>query len=309
MNHYPEINTIPQFERLIQPLNETQVEELKNELLTNPASRIIRTWNGSHLNDSMKYELCKDLDLPVTTDRLIFDSLPMAGAHVCLCELKKDDLTDEYRKYITGRYFDYKLMLTEKSSNRGNKYIVAGQIAHEMFVSAGTVMKYSLYSDAMDYIFDQSTDLAQRILLNRIRVSHENVIELSRLRPEEVRSIALAAERDGADHLSLSYIRNEVKWSHIIPRAPISRREKAEKKMQQAPAIRQMPVYDPDSEVNSLCMTIDSWVSSIQRVSSSSNFDKISLKATLHLMKKLSFLEHTVKSVQESLVERTNYDG
>ena len=67
-----------------------------------------------------------------------------------------------------------------------------------------------------------------------------------------------------------------------------------------------MPVYDPDSEVNSLCMTIDSWISSIQRVSASENFEKITLKASLQLMKKLSFLEHTINAVQESLVERTN---
>ena len=67
-----------------------------------------------------------------------------------------------------------------------------------------------------------------------------------------------------------------------------------------------MPEYDPDSEVNSLCMTIDSWISSIQRVNSSDNFPKISHTASLRLMKKLSILESTINVVQESLVERTD---
>jgi hypothetical protein len=64
--------------------------------------------------------------------------------------------------------------------------------------------------------------------------------------------------------------------------------------------------YDPDSEVNSLCMTIDSWISSIQRVKNSENFPKISHGASLKLMKKLSIIENTINAVQELLVERTN---
>ena len=66
-----------------------------------------------------------------------------------------------------------------------------------------------------------------------------------------------------------------------------------------------MPEYDPDSEVNSLCMTIDSWVSSIQRVNNKCDLSKITNKASLNLMKKLSFLEHTIHDIQDSLVERT----
>ena len=66
-----------------------------------------------------------------------------------------------------------------------------------------------------------------------------------------------------------------------------------------------MPEYDPDAEVNSLCMTIDSWISSMQRVGRSENFPKITNAASLRLMKKLSVLEHTVNIMQESIVERT----
>ena len=55
-----------------------------------------------------------------------------------------------------------------------------------------------------------------------------------------------------------------------------------------------MPEYDPDAEVNSLCMTIDSWVSSIKRVNNSENFPKTTYSASLKLVKKLSILEHTI---------------
>ncbi len=108
------------------------------------------------------------------------------------------------------------------------------------------------------------------------------------------------------DHITLSYIRNEVKWSHINTKSPVSRREKTEEKAKTNVNIRQMPEYDPDSEVNSLCLTIDSWISSIQRVRGSENFPKITNTASLKLMRKLTVLEHTINTIQESLVERTN---
>ena len=66
-----------------------------------------------------------------------------------------------------------------------------------------------------------------------------------------------------------------------------------------------MPKYDPDSGVNSLCMTIDSWISSVQRVRTSEDFPKITEQASLRLMKKLSGLEYVLNGMQDSLVERT----
>ena len=67
--------------------------------------------------------------------------------------------------------------------------------------------------------------------------------------------------------------------------------------------IRQMPVYDPDSEVNSLCMTITSWVSSIERVNHNTDFLSISNRAMLELMKQLTILEGAINIIQKSLVE------
>ena len=303
---YPQIQTLPQFERLIQPIGTVEAEHIRNELINNPEKRRIQVWHGHHLVDQYLFEMCKELNLPVSIDNLPFNDMHNAAMFICSTELKRPYLTDEYKKYLIGQYFHYKLANSIQSTNHGVKYSTASEIAHELSISTGTVLKYSNYSVSMDSIFDQSMVFGQRILLNKIKVSHENVIELSHLKPEEIRSIATATERDNVDHLTLAYIRNEVKWSHIQIKAPESRREKAEKKMAHRPSIHQMPVYDPDSEVNSLCMTIDSWISSIQRVSASKNFKKISLKASLQLMQKLSFLEHTVNSVQETLVERTN---
>ncbi|WP_294463556.1 hypothetical protein, partial [uncultured Ruminobacter sp.] len=69
-------------------------------------------------------------------------------------------------------------------------------------------------------------------------------------------------------------------------------------------SIRQMPEYNPDADVNSLCMTIDSWVSSIKRVNQKVDFSTITRKATLTLVRQLTILEQTVNMLQKTLTER-----
>ena len=301
----PEIRISPQFDRLVQPMNDREREKLRQELILSSEVPVIHTWHRTHLGDSYLYELCIEDHIPFVITELTFDDWIKAALYICSTQLSKDNLTSEYRKYLIGQKFNYMILASDDNKQPDSKYTIASTIGHELYISAGTVMKYNLFSKSINEIFDQSTDLARRILLGRTKVSHENVLELARLMPEEIKSIASTVIEENADHINLSYIRNEVKWSHVHKPAPVSRRAQKEQKIATHAAIRQMPQYDPDAEVNSLCMTIDSWISSMQRVHSSENFSKITNKASLQLMKKLSFLEHTVNLIQESL-ERNN---
>ncbi len=304
---YPEIQSLPQFERLVQPKSTTELLCLRQEILSNTSAREIHTWRGNHLNDKERFDCCKAANIPVSIKEVFFNSWLEAAIFICSSELTSCTISDEYRKYLIGQNFYYRVQLEEKTNKRGVRFTIATEIAHEQYLSAGTVMKYNLFSEAMNQVFDQSLDLGHMILTNKVRISHDNVIELSRLKPEEIKTIADSVITDKIDHITLAYIRSEVKNRYISPKKPSERKEFHKKITEESnPAIRKMPEYNPDAEVNSLCMTIDSWISSIQRVSNSENFQKITSKASLHLMKKLSFLEHTINTVQESLVERTN---
>ena len=267
---------------------------------------VIHTWNHYHLTDQYLHRICLEYNIPFSIKEMFFDDWMKAALYICSSQLSKDNLSAEYRKYLIGQKFQYMITESDENKQMDSKYNIAAIMGHELYMSAGTVMKYNAFSNAVNEIFDQNVDFAQRLLLGKTRISHENILELSRLMPEEIKAIASSVIEENVDHISISYIRNEVKWSHIQKRAPVSRRERREQKMSRNAAIHQMPEYDPDAEVNSLCMTIDSWISSIQRVHNSDNFIKITNKASLQLMKKLSLLEHTVNNIQESLVERNN---
>jgi hypothetical protein len=307
MNKYndQEIASNDELERLIQPYSINKLEHLKQELIRCPEKRVVRIWNGCHLDDKGIYEICKMCNLDVTVHELHYKDINEAAIYICKRQLKRRDLAAEYKKYLIGQRYYYEQVIKSDLKSNDSKFAIASGIASELFISIGTVQKYYLYALAMNMIFDQDMIFAKKILSGKIRISHENIIELSRLKPEEIRTIGKSSAEEKIEHITLPYIRNEVKWSHVQVRKPVSRRERSEETTMNRVTIRQMPQYDPDAEVNSLCMTIDSWISSILRVNSSDNFPKITQAASLKLLKKLSVLEHTVNMVQESLVERT----
>ena len=299
-----EIATLPHFARLIQPLTEKELSRLWETIASSQVLPFIHTWNGYHLTDQDLYQLCINHNNDFAVSEMSFEDENKAALYICISQLSRDNLSPEYRKYLIGQRFRYSFLTSEDAKQPDSKYSIAVSIGHDLYMSAGTVMKYYTFATAVDSIFDHNEELAKQILLGKTKVSHENILELSRLMPEELKKLAHTVAKDKVNHITLSFIRNEVKWSHIQESAPVSRRIQREQKLSKQASIRQMPEYNPDAEVNSLCMTIDSWISSIQRVHNSEKFAKISSKASLQLIKKLTLIEHTINVIQESLVER-----
>lgn len=302
-----DIQELSMFKRLVQPYDPIHLEELRAELIQNPDARTVSVWKRRHLCDKQKLDLCESMNLPVRiSERYLRDSVE-AAIYICRKQLERSDLTPEYRKYLIGSYYHYSVSKGYDPLRLETKRMVSEEIGKQMSISAGTVLKYNCFSDAVNVVFDAAEEFGFRILTGITRVSIENTVEISRFSPDEIRSLSDIVSKDNVDYISLPYIRNEVKWSHVKETTELlTKREKRAKKMNDSARIRQMPEYDPDSEANSLSMTIDSWVSSIERVKKSGNLSKITEKASLKLMNKLTVLQHTISSIQETLVERNN---
>lgn len=299
------IATLPMFDRLVKPLDISELEKLKAELRDNEGSRVIRTWRGKHLLDRERYELCAELSLPVTISEQYFEDWMAAAEYICREQLKSIESGSKFHKYLVGQLLQYNLDRNKELEKHGRKMDMADSLGSEWELSGATISKYCFFANAVNDIFGQSEKMAAMVLSDKVSISHENVMELSHLKGEEIRAIAKTVAADNVTKITLPFIRNEVKLCHMKQRGVISRREKQEMELSQDVGIRKMPKYDPDSGVNSLCMTIESWVSSIQRVRNSEDFGKITEKASLQLMKRLSALEYVINEVQESLVERT----
>ena len=271
-----------------------------------PQRTTIDVWNGYLLCSLQDYSSAKDSKQPANIITHDFEDLSEAASFVCTEQLRRKDLTNSYRKYLIGKKFSYEEALFHKKNldTSTAKYRVAYKIGDEANISGGTVLKYNVFSTAIDTIFKNAEELGYHLLMERVKVSHENTIELSRLMPDEIRYLAQSVIKQRTKHLTFQDIRHECEWKHTNNRSGVSRRERRDIKSSSGISIRQMPVYNPDSDVNSLCMTIDSWVSSIQRVRQNVDFSTISRKATVNLVRQLTILEQTVNSLQKTLEER-----
>ena len=240
----------------------------------NPSGKItINTWRGYLLCNPCKYSSATANDTIDYIDH-DFEDINEAGSFVCSVQLHRSDLTNSYRKYLIGKKFSYEEALFHKTNRDIPK------------------------------ICKNAEELAFHILMEQIKVSHENTIELSRLTPDEIRYLSQAVIEQRLKHLTFQDIRHECEWKHTNNKSSISRSEKREIKESPQVSIRQMPAYNPDADVNSLCMTIDSWVSSIKRVNQAVDFSTISRKAMINLVRQLTILEQTVNMLQKTLTER-----
>ncbi len=305
------LSTDNNFSRLIQPYTEKEINELKYQLYEKKEKQEILIWNGKHLNDGHIYDICNEIGIEIELKNFSFTNYQYAAIYICEKQLLRKDLTNEYKKYLIGKKFNYSYEI----KNRGvvkeppSKTKLASIIGDKVFLSSGTVIKYAVYAEAIDCIFDGDESFAREILLGHILVSHENVIELSRIKNDEIKAVGNSVRKNKIVHLTFSDIRLGIKTRYLKERGVVSRSEKKYAKLSENAGIRQMPVFDPDSEVNSLCMTIGSWISSIQRVNNTVDFSRITAKARIKLVKELSYLERTVNNIQESLIVRGNHDG
>ena len=119
-----------------------------------------------------------------------FNDSNEAARYICMNQLKRPDLATEYKKYLIGQLYSLAQALNSVTKACNSKYALAATIASELYISAGTVQKYNLYAQAMNDIFEHDIAFAKTILCGKLRLSHENTIELSRLKPEEIRAVA-----------------------------------------------------------------------------------------------------------------------
>ena len=296
----------PEFKHLIQPVKEQDLKQIGGLLPDSRSVITIDAWNGYLLCDQNLYTIFKSDPSGFKIIDHDFATVNEAGSFICTEQLHRKDLTNSFRKYLIGKKFGFEEGICRAGNNDGSssKYRTAYKIGESQNLSGGAVLKYNVFSTAIDTIIKNAEDFGQILLMEQVRVSHENTIELSRLAPNEIRHLANIVTGQRLRHLTYQDIRQEVKNKHTNPRSTMSRNEKREQSNSSPTSIRQMPAYNPDADVNSLCMTIGSWVSSMDRVIHNVDLSTISSKALIDLVRQLTILEQTVAALRKSLAER-----
>ena len=283
------------FKRLYIPLSKKEYLQLESDILKNGCTVPITIWNNIIVDGHDRYEICSKHNIGFTVKEINFDCREAVVVWICVNQLKLKNIPTELRKYLIGTQYEAEKILNIKRNIGGvnqctkdildtdmdfiipkrisdfRSYRFESRIADENQISYGTVQKYVIYTRAIEEIGKKEPDLVSKILAGQYKISHINIIELSKLPAEDIKRINRKLEMDPAPFSQFKETRKVIK----------SRKDDVFKdtlKMSK-PSVKDMPKYDPDAEISSLTLTIPSWKSSIERTRTNANLSTVSSEA------------------------------
>lgn len=303
----------PEFRDLIPALQESERKILEENLRKEGCRDPIATWNGVILDGHNRYEICRRLGIPFATIEVPVYNREEAVAWICANQLGKRNISDVTRRYLIGKRYAMEKIVGAHNPSGKNQYSkkeearatmlhrpyyddtacrTRERLANEYHISHTTVLNYECYTQAVDYLWEVMPELVPKILSGQIKISQENIVELAKLPPLEVRRVGNEILKgDGpAGHLNVRRVmpvKQEQRASAIVP----------------SMEIKNTPAYDPDAEVSSLTLTIPSWVSSINRTRTLANMNEVTPEAREKLLNGLRLLRESVNEMLE-MVER-----
>lgn len=301
-----------EFENLIPPLSIDERKQLEDNILKDGCREPICVWNKTILDGHNRYEICTRNRVPFRIVHIYLRSREAAVAWICANQLGRRNLTDETRRYLIGKRYKMEQIIGAHNAVGTNQYArkevrpkmlteplleetacrTRERLGKEYRISHATVDKYGTYSSAIDSLSKVDPELSPKILSGQIKISQDNIIELARLSPSDIRRVSTELAKGEAGY---SDTRN------IVPK-----RQKIKKETYSSIheiSVKNLPVYDPDAEILSLVLTVPSWISSIERTHASANFTKVSSNARQRLENELCHLQSAVDAVLSTVKE------
>ena len=284
----------PQFKNLIPLLQRTEYLQLEENLLADGCRDPLVVWRGTLVDGHNRYEICMRHRIPFSVTEVDFYCREEAIAWICANQLGRRNLSEGTRKYLIGKQYDSEKFVSKIKNPSGlNQYSLpeaalpgkrdsmdtsrhrtADRIADENCISAGTVEKYAIFSRAVDKIADAEPALGSKILSGQYKVSHKNIVALSKLEPAEMRKV----DRKQQPFVQFKKTRTAINRTLEQPLSGAGQ------------SIKDMPVFDPDADITGLTLTIPSWTGSIHRIQTKTDLSIISSAARSALIRELHVL-------------------
>lgn len=284
------------FKQLIPPLTPNEYMQLEENIAKDGCREPICVWGKTIIDGHNRYEICTRLKIPFFIQQIDFNKREEITAWICANQLGRRNISEETRKYLIGKRYEIEKKLGTRNILGKNQFsekevsdtiyhkpqiqegqgLTAERIAKEYHISEATVRKYGSYAKSIDTLSKKEPELIPEILTGKVKISHDNISKLAKQPFEEITNVKNQLRNNTNNFVSYSNARK------VIP-------EKKEQK-----TVKDMPDYDPDAEISSLALTIPSWIGSINRTLSVSDFNKTSCKARAKLQNELKQLKYTI---------------
>lgn len=164
--------------------------------------------------------------------------------------------------------------------------------------SETSLIKFARFAHAVDALSDISPELAVAILEEKIPLSMENTLRISKKEPDDILHIfRLLSER--SIKVCDAFPRHSSKGRE--GRKPITA-DTTKRKLRMT--IKDTPAYDPDAQTLSLSYTIPSWVNATRKIVLKADLDSVSTNARCKLRQELVALIDTAVVALNLLEEK-----
>lgn len=290
-----------EFKTLIQPLRKDEYRQLEVNLTIDGCREPIITWNDLIIDGHNRYEICNRLRIPYAVHKMPFESRDEAVIWICSNQLGRRNISEETRRYLIGKQYELEKLAHKQTNVNGfNQYKrrnsgergenfrrTVQKISEKYNISTGTVQKYAVFSKALDTVGKAAPELPGKVLSEVFKISHENLVALSRMPPEKIRRIGSKLEDSRHPFMSYRETRKEFMEKDEEP---------VTVKQERLPLIKVMPKHDPDAELAGLTLTVPSWISSIERARNHTVMNAASADAR-------SKLEEALLALREKITE------
>lgn len=315
-----ELKINEEFKYLIAPLLKKEYLQLEENIIKDGCRDSIIVWNGVIIDGHNRYEICRRHQIPFSIQEIEFECDEAAAAWICSNQLGRRNITDETRKFLIGKQYDAEKRALKKHMVKVEKGVIdedttlpyvpneefqympgerhnptASRIARENHVSHGTIEKYAIYSRAIDEIAGKEPTIVPKILQGKYKISHKNVVELSKLPAEDIKKVGRRIEKMNQPFVQYKNTR------HVFGKTDL---KKDAQNASPLPSIKDMPAFDPDAEITGLTLTIPSWGSSIERVRTKSDLTIVSDRARKKLVNALSVLSQQIDNMLTEIEEK-----
>lgn len=295
------LKTDPEFRRLVFPCGKEEYNALEQQILQDGCRQPVVTWYGYIVQGFEQYEVCKAYGIAFKSKKMNFRVREEVISLICREELNTRDLPENQRRYLIGKRYNADIVIgahnaagTDRFKERSGRELSKGKnlyesnagltrekLAGEYHLNQCSIIRYSFYARAIDYIASMKPEAAPRILSGEMRTSIEAVVACQGKTEEEITRL-LAAPRGSRNAKEPAFTKREAAAGTTV---------------------KDMPAFDPDAEINSLALTIPSWISSIDRTRSAAKFPLLTSKGRSRLEQELCQLQTAAQSMLFALKE------
>ncbi len=205
------IKTDPEFDMLIQPYIGPALVTQKKKLRKNKDLRYIDVYNNSLIMDTQKLCVLQALNYEYKIKNHDFADKDAACLAICITQLSRTDLTTSYRKFLIGREFHYRQQVQKNMhlAKADTKCRIATTIGQQYSLASASIYRYSSFSEALTNIYINDPALAKEILMDICTISLGNIVELSRLKTDELHAVSKAYFSADQHKITHDFIRFE----------------------------------------------------------------------------------------------------